>query len=61
MKFTVDPLAHSAYIDLGEGIHGEILMTRELKSTVLIDYLLDGTIVGIEIIDYPNDPRDDDE
>lgn len=61
MQFTVDPLAHSAYIGLDEGIRGGVILTRELKSTVLIDYLTDGTVIGIEIIDYPIDPRDDDE
>lgn len=61
MKFTVDPLAKSAYIDLSEGTRKRIVLTRELKTQVLIDFYYDGTVVGIEIIDYPTDPRDDDE
>lgn len=53
MHFGVDTDVRAAYIILED--RDEPVKSMQLESTVLLDFYSDGTLAGIEIIDFPTE------
>lgn len=53
MNFGVDLDAKAAYLILED--RDEPVRSIELQSKVLLDFYSDGTLAGIEIIDFPTE------
>ena len=47
MKLEFDPVADAAYFEIS---NAEIVVTREIESSVMGDYDADGHLVGIEVL-----------
>ena len=47
MKLEFDPVADAAYFEIS---NAEIVVTREMESSVMGDYDADGHLVGIEVL-----------
>ena len=47
MKIDFDPLTDAMYIELADG---EVEKTEEIKPGMMLDYDVDGNVLGIEIL-----------
>ena len=47
MKLEFDPVADAAYFEIS---NAEIVVTREIESSVMGDYDAEGHLVGIEVL-----------
>lgn len=47
MKIEFDPIADALYLELSES---DVEKTEEIKPGVMMDYDIDGNIVGVEVL-----------
>ena len=53
MKITIDTKAGATYIYLNELKVGEFVHRTKMVGNYIIDYMEDGTIIGIEVLSLP--------
>ncbi len=47
MKIEFDPIADALYLELAEG---DVEKTEEIKPGVILDYDVEGNVVGVEVL-----------